>query len=168
MTKRAERERTRVEKGRRKREGRLALRVDLVHPFSATMVAMLVLQQLSKIDITLTQYGYVSAALRASTTKAGKGERQRAILRKSIRQRRNPLAECFPPGTACGCMCSANHIDHPSRFHVHCRLFSRVKDPVILRFSLSFDCVLFLLNSKFRDSEDKILEFELNRNKKTR
>lgn len=29
-----------------------ALRVDLVHPFSDMMVAMLVLQQLSKIDIT--------------------------------------------------------------------------------------------------------------------
>lgn len=61
MTKRAERERMREENGEggrggegRGREQRIgfALRVDLVHPFSDMMVAMLVLQQLSKIDIT--------------------------------------------------------------------------------------------------------------------
>lgn len=66
MTKRAEREKMREENGEggrggererereREREQRIgfALRVDLVHPFSDMMVAMLVLQQLSKIDIT--------------------------------------------------------------------------------------------------------------------
>ena len=140
-----EREREREgEKGKERKKERIsfALRVDLVHPFSGMMVAMLVLQQLSKIDIT---QHIRKRCYSARPPKQEKGKRQRAISRKSIHQRRrNPLTECFPPGgTACGCMCSASHIDHPPRFHVHCRSFPRVKGRAVLllcsaNFSISF------------------------------
>lgn len=83
-----EREREKKREREREREGEkerisFALRVDLVHPFSGTMVAMLVLQQLSKIDITQHIRKRCYSARHIDHPKQEKGERQRAIYREN-------------------------------------------------------------------------------------